>query len=157
MHKFIYRKWFAQEVSSAYLSYLFVRNIDNQLIMNQKKSEKIDIENCAVRNVLDRFGDKWSVFVLLTLDEKNDVRFNELHKLIEGISHKMLTVTLRHLEADDLIHRTIYAEIPPKVEYKLTDRGKSLLPYVHNLVKWSTENMEGIQQSRSKYEKRQER
>lgn len=122
--------------------------------MSENKSEKkLAIENCAVRNVLDRFGDKWSVFVLLTLSERNNVRFNELHKLIDGISYKMLTVTLRHLEADDLIHRTIYAEIPPKVEYKLTDRGKSLTPYILSLVKWSTENMEGIQQSRSKFEK----
>ena len=81
------------------------------------------------------------------------MRFNELGSTIGIISQKMLTVTLRTLEADDLIKRKVYAQIPPKVEYELTSRGKSLLPHLHKLVSWADENMNGIKESRTKFEK----
>lgn len=107
-----------------------------------------DADNCPVRNVLDRFGDKWSTLILLILGEAEVLRFNELHKNIETISQKMLAVTLKTLEADGLLKRTIYPQIPPRVEYELTDRGRSLLPHIQNLVGWAEENMAGITESR---------
>lgn len=110
-------------------------------------------ELCPVRNVIDRIGDKWSLLVLLVLEEGGIMRFNELGSTISTISQKMLTVTLRTLEADGLIQRRVYAQIPPKVEYELTSRGKSLLPHLHKLVSWADENMNGIKESRTKFEK----
>ncbi|WP_218973187.1 helix-turn-helix domain-containing protein [Labilibaculum manganireducens] len=118
-----------------------------------KKSEW-DITNCPVRTVLDRFGDKWSILVLLVLGEKQKLRFNEINKEVgSDISQKMLTVTLRKLEADGFIFRTIYPEIPPKVEYEITDLGKSLVPHVDNLTKWAVSNMPAIKRSRERFKK----
>ncbi|WPR76118.1 helix-turn-helix domain-containing protein [Algoriphagus sp. NG3] len=105
-------------------------------------------ENCPIRTVLDRIGDKWSILVILILGEEETIRFNELQKSMGDISQKMLTVTLRKLESDGLVHRTIFPEIPPRVEYKLTERGKSLLPHIHSLSAWAADNIEGIKQSR---------
>lgn len=113
-----------------------------------------DIENCPVRNVVDRIGDKWSVLVLLALEGGGLLRFNEIHKYLETISQKMLTVTLKALEADGLVKRTVYAQIPPKVEYELTDRGKTLLPHLHGLVMWAKDNMSEIKDSRLLFEKK---
>ena len=84
---------------------------------------------CPVRNVLSRIGDRWSLLVLLALHEKAEaMRFSDLCRAIPDVSQKMLTSTLRKLEADDLLSRTIYPEVPPRVEYKLTKRGKTLIP-----------------------------
>lgn len=112
------------------------------------------IETCPVRNVLDRFGDKWSVLILLVLGEVEKMRFNEIHKTIGSISQKMLTSSLRILEADGLVKRTIFPEIPPRVEYEITDRGNSLLVHIHGLVEWAKENMDSIKQSRMQFEKK---
>ncbi len=121
--------------------------------MNENILKKFDnTEHCPVRNVMDRIGDKWSTLVLLLLDEGEVLRFNELNKYIGTISQKMLTVTLKTLEADGLINRKVYPQIPPKVEYRLTQRGQSLMPHIHALVNWSKENMDEIQLSRKKYE-----
>ena len=119
--------------------------------MEKSKEKNSDITKCPVRNVLARFGDKWSILILLLLHEKGVMRFSELNKSISDISQKMLTVTLRTLEADGLVSRKIYPEIPPRVEYRLTDMGKSLLPHIHNLTKWALENIEVIQASRASY------
>jgi len=108
-------------------------------------------EECPVRNVLNRFGDKWSVLVLMILGEVDNMRFNKLHKTTGDISQKMLTVTLRTLEADGLVNRTIFPEIPPRVEYEITERGRSLLVHVNKLVDWADENMEAILESRAKF------
>ncbi len=119
--------------------------------MSENNLEKyLDSENCPVRNVLDRFGDKWSTLVILILGDTNTLRFNEIHKTIGTISQKMLTVTLKKLEADDLVNRKIYPQIPPKVEYNLTERGQSLLPLIQNLVQWANENMVDMRKSRNK-------
>ena len=104
--------------------------------------------HCPVRNVIDRIGDKWSVLVLMVLEEGNVLRFNEIWGSIQTISQKMLAVTLKTLEADGLVKRTVYPQIPPKVEYQLTERGKSLLPHLHGLVGWAAENMGEIKESR---------
>lgn len=106
---------------------------------------------CAVRNVLDRLGDKWSMLIIITLGVEGTMRFNQLHHMIGDISQKMLTVTLKTLEADGLVTRKVYAEIPPKVEYTLTERGTSLLPHIEGLAEWAMTHMEGIYMSREKY------
>jgi len=105
-------------------------------------------EECPVRNVVDRIGDKWSILVLLLLEEGSVLRFNEICGYIKTISQKMLAVTLKSLESDGLVKRTVYPQIPPKVEYELTRRGKSLIPHLHSLVGWAKDNMEAIQESR---------
>ena len=108
---------------------------------------------CPLRNVLSRIGDRWSLLVLLALHDKAEaMRFSDLCKAIPDVSQKMLTSTLRKLEADDLLSRTIYPEVPPRVEYKLTKRGKTLIPLLNQLVDWSLDNMDAIIRHREKYE-----
>ena len=97
--------------------------------------------NCPVRDVLSRLGDKWSMLVLITLNANGVMRFSDIHKTIEDVSQRMLTVTLRTLEADGLVARKIYAEVPPRVEYCLTKTGHSLIPHIEALVGWALENM----------------
>lgn len=100
---------------------------------------------------MDRIGDKWAVLVITTLGEKGTIRFNHLHEMIGDISQKMLTVTLKKLQEDGLVSRKMYQEIPPRVEYALTDRGESLLPHLIGLEHWAVDNMFGIQESRVQY------
>lgn len=120
--------------------------------MEEKNLNKFsNIEDCPIRNVIDRIGDKWSVLVLLVLEEEGILRFNEIHKIIATISQKMLAVTLKSLESDGLVNRTVYPQIPPKVEYQLTERGNSLLPHLHELVVWAKGNLEAIQASRREF------
>jgi len=111
-----------------------------------------DAEHCPVRNVLERFGDKWSLLVLMLLEDGQVLRFSEISSYIQTISQKMLAVTLKTLEADGLVTRTVYPQIPPKVEYKLTPMGKSLLPYLHELAQWAVLNMDQIKKSRLEHE-----
>ena len=107
---------------------------------------------CPVRNVLSRIGDRWSLLVLLALHEKAEtMRFSDLCRAIPDVSQKMLTSTLRKLEADDLLSRTVYPEVPPRVEYKLTKRGKTLIPLLNQLVDWSLDNMDAIIRHREIY------
>jgi DNA-binding HxlR family transcriptional regulator len=110
-----------------------------------------DNANCPVRQVLDRIGDKWSSLVILHLGELGMLRFNGLSQTIGDISQKMLTVTLRNLEADGLVSRKAFAEIPPRVEYDLTPLGESLVPLLKQLVTWADTNMGTIKRSRTKY------
>ena len=110
---------------------------------------RIDIQNssyadCPIRMILSRISDKWSILTLFTLTQAPVMRFNELQKTIPDISQKMLTITLRTLEEDGLVKRVIYAEVPPRVEYSLTDRAKSLLPCIDSLIAWAGENMAAI-------------
>lgn len=101
---------------------------------------------CPIRNILARISDKWSLLIIYTLDNAGSetVRFKELQRRIPDISQKMLTVTLRTLEEDGYVTRTIYPEVPPRVEYSLTDRAKSLLPHVNSLIGWALKNMDAI-------------
>ena len=108
--------------------------------------------SCPIRDVLCRLGDKWSMLVLITLNVNGTMRFSDIQKTISDISQRMLTVTLRTLEADGLILRTVFAEVPPRVEYRLTDTGKTLMPHIENLVGWALEHMEDIFNSREKTE-----
>lgn len=106
------------------------------------------MEVCPIRNILDRLGDKWSILVLITLKSNGTMRFSDINKSIGDISHRMLTVTLRSLEADGLITRKVYPQVPPRVEYTLSDCGDSLLPHIQNLIDWAVENMSVILDSR---------
>lgn len=105
--------------------------------------------NCPIRDVLCRLGDKWSMLVLVTLSVNGTMRFSDIHKTIDDISQRMLTVTLRTLEADGLVERTVYAQVPPRVEYCLTEIGETLMPHVQSLVGWAQENMPAIRASRA--------
>ncbi|WP_196260866.1 winged helix-turn-helix transcriptional regulator [Pelagibacterium limicola] len=111
-------------------------------------------EGCEVRQILDRIADKWSLLVIALLD-KRTMRFAELRRSIEGISKRMLTTTLRQLERDGIVERTVYATVPPKVEYNLTPLGNSLLDTVQALVIWTETNQVRIAEARDQYEARQ--
>lgn len=105
--------------------------------------------DCPIRNILARISDKWSILILFTLNQSELMRFNALQKNIPDISQKMLTVTLRTLEEDGFVKRQVYAEVPPRVEYSLTDRATSLLPHINSLIMWAKENMDAILRDRT--------
>ena len=109
----------------------------------------------SIRNVVARFGNKWSLIVLLIINDSGTVRFNELCRMIPDISTRVLSGTLRTLEADGLIDRKVYAQVPPKVEYQLTDTGKSLVPIIHQRTDWALANMKNIISHRTDYESAQ--
>ena len=111
-------------------------------------------EDCrAVSDVLDRVGDKWSVLVVVTLGD-GPKRFNELRRSIASISQRMLTLTLRGLERDGLVTRTVFPTIPPRVDYRLTELGRSLLHPVAALGNWARENHARIVQARVRFDAR---
>lgn len=107
--------------------------------------------DCPIRDVLDRVGDAWSVLTILEL-AKGPCRFNALRRVIEGISQRMLSVTLRQLERDGLVMRTVLPTAPPQVEYALTDRGQSLFRAIGALNEWAVENQPRIRASRRLYD-----
>lgn len=99
---------------------------------------------CPVRNVISRFSGKWAMLILCVLSENDAVRFSAIGKAIPDISPKVLTETLKNLEADGLVSRRLYAEIPPRVEYSLTPLGKSLMPVIGQLISWAIDNFDKI-------------
>ena len=107
---------------------------------------------CPVRNVLARICDKWALLVLYILDRsgKESMRFTELRQHMPDISQRMLTMTLRTLEEDGYITRTVFSEIPPRVEYALTARAESLKPILTSLLEWAAEHMEEVMHDRRK-------
>lgn len=94
---------------------------------------------CPIRQVISRFGDKWSMLVLYTLyaSDMGVLRFSELHHKMADCSQKMLSATLKNLEQTNLVHREVYPVVPPRVEYSLTDTGKSLMPAINSLIDWA--------------------
>jgi len=109
----------------------------------------------AVRELLTKIGDKWTIFVVLSLDLLGGrARFSELDRAIPGISQRMLSSTLKNLERDGLVVRELFPEVPPRVEYEITDRGKSLLRPTQGLVDWAKANWEQVRESQSKYDAR---
>lgn len=108
---------------------------------------------CRAREVLIRIGDKWSMYVISQLGERT-LRFTELKRGIDGISQRMLTVTLRGLERDGIVSRTVYPVVPPRVEYALTPMGRTLLESVGTLVNWAEDHLGEIQGSRMAYDTR---
>jgi DNA-binding HxlR family transcriptional regulator len=99
-------------------------------------------------------GDKWSVYVIHVLDEAGTLRFNELRSAVDGISQRMLTVTLRGMERDGLVVRKVYPEVPPRVEYALTSLGKTLRQLVRQLVAWSGAHLKEVDAARAEYDAR---
>lgn len=104
---------------------------------------------CPIRNIVDRFGDKWSLLVLYNLHTNGCMRFSAIHRQMTDISQKMLTSTLRRLEQDGLLSRKAYPEVPPRVEYTLTRRGESLMPHLVSLIGWALENFDAILRDRN--------
>lgn len=131
-----------------------LRRKSNDILTIMKKKEKQNsmFEMCPIRNVIARFGNKWGFLVLLVISEHDTIRFSELSRAIPDISTRVLSSTLRTLEADDLITRKIYPEIPPRVEYSLTPIGKELLPIVKDLTAWASKNLPTIIKHRQKFE-----
>ena len=109
---------------------------------------------CQAHEVLSRIGDKWSLYVLHVLGVQKKVRFNELRHEIHGISQRMLTVTLRGLERDGLVTRTVFPEVPPRVEYELTSLGATLRAMVRQLVGWSEVHLAQVEAARKAYDAR---
>lgn len=107
--------------------------------------------DCPIRNVLSRISCKWPMLVLFTLSQRGTLRFNTLRRALPDISQKMLTATLRTLEEDGLVVRQVYAEVPPRVEYGLTERARSLLPILDELVDWAHSNMAAIMRDRLRH------
>lgn len=105
---------------------------------------------CPVRDVLDRIGDQWSLLVLIALEPRTK-RFNELLREIGDISKQMLSRTLRRLEEDGFLERKVFAEVPPRVEYTLTDLGRSFLEPMRELVRWADANHRAIVESRRRH------
>ncbi len=108
-------------------------------------------ERCPTRMVLDRIADKWTVLIVGALDEKKK-RFGELRREVGGVSQKMLTQTLRGLERDGIVSRTVYASVPPKVEYSLTGLGRTLVDILEAIGDWSEKNIEAVLKARDKYD-----
>lgn len=110
-------------------------------------------QGCEVRQILDRVADKWSLLVIALL-ERRSLRFSELRRQIDGISQRMLTVTLRQLERDGLVKRTVHPVVPPRVDYELTPLGTTLHDTIRSLVIWTEEHQGEIAASRAAYDRR---
>lgn len=112
------------------------------------KEKEINIEymTCPIRQVISRFGDKWSLLVLYTLGESatGTLRFSEIRRNMTDCSQKMLSATLKGLELSHLISRKVYAEVPPRVEYSLTETGHSLIPVISTLISWAKQHFDDV-------------
>ena len=111
-------------------------------------------EDCEVRQILDRIADKWSLLAIALLEGRT-MRFTELQRAIAGISHRMLTVTLRQLERDGLVRRTVHPVVPPRVDYELTPLGSTLHATIQALVTWTEEHQHEVAAARSAYDARE--
>jgi DNA-binding HxlR family transcriptional regulator len=129
--------------------------MENKEIVTDKNFQNIfEIANssrhdlCPVRDIIARISDKWSLLSIYALGGYGKMRFNELKHRIGDVSQRMLTVTLRNLEADGLVSRKVYPEVPPRVEYQLTSLGLSLLQQMKSIIDWANENGDEIVKSR---------
>lgn len=108
--------------------------------------------HCPTRQVLDRIADKWTVLIIRRLSD-GTLRFAQLRRAVDGISQKVLTNTLRGLERDGIVTRRLYASVPPRVEYSLTDLGRSLGDLVEGICAWAQANIEQVQEARAAYDR----
>lgn len=108
--------------------------------------KQLDLQypNCPIRNILTRFSDKWSLLVLCILYAEENLRYGEIKKRVPDISQKMLTSVLKNLEEYYLVSRVVYAEVPPRVEYSITETGKSLMPVIQQLIDWVQDHFDNI-------------
>lgn len=114
-------------------------------MLHSEETRDVLFPNCPIRNVLSRVGDKWSLLVLHTLEQSAEpVRFNALQRALPDISQKVLTATLRTLEEDGFVVRTVYAEVPPRVDYRLTERAQSFMQACTPMLQWAVVNLEDI-------------
>lgn len=135
--------------------------VDNQLVVDKEKMEKIfaaiDIENppaiCPIRDVLSQALDKWSILIILMLGYYDILRFAELKRKVNGVSPKMLSKSLRNLEQDGFLVRTVFSQVPIRVEYKLSAQGKSFLERILDLSEWINVHMPSIVKKRYGIEK----
>ena len=109
---------------------------------------------CPSRLILDRIADKWTTLIMGILAQAEHRRFNELRRMIGGISQKMLTQTLRDLERDGLVKRTIFPEIPPRVEYELTPLGRTLCRPLGSLTQWAHDHIEEVRNAQARFDAR---
>lgn len=122
---------------------------------SSREVDPIQEKSCPfVREVLSLVGDKWSVLVIVLLGDSTR-RFNEMKRMIEGISQRMLTLTLRGLERDGLVKRAVYPTVPPRVEYALTPLGKKLLKTVEDMARWAVVNRKDIERARADFDSRE--
>ena len=122
--------------------------------MAEKQEERRVFENnerCPIRNVVSQIGDKWSLLILFALVDGED-RFNSLKSRIIGISQRMLTQTLRDLEREGYVNRTVYPEVPVKVEYELTEMGRGIVKPLYQLVSWAGDHHQDIRDARQRYD-----
>jgi DNA-binding HxlR family transcriptional regulator len=129
--------------------------------METNKPASVVLDACApceegeerlAREILDHIADKWSLWVIYALGRGGRLRFSRLLEQVEGVSQKMLTKTLRRLERDGLVTRTMYLEVPPRVEYELSPTGRELLLQVRPLLTWVVENIEGFRAARQRFD-----
>ncbi len=113
-------------------------------------AKKLDYEYCKAAPMLEWLGNKWALVILVKISESEPIRFNELYRNIPSVSEKVLSQVLKQLTIDGLIHRELFPDVPPRVEYSITDLGKTLLPYVEALMKWGQDNFEQIMINREK-------
>ena len=113
------------------------------MIMADIKAEYLA---CPIRQVISRFGDKWSLLVLFLLNRSDTgvLRFNEMRRFMTDCSQKMLSQTLKNLEQSHLVHRKVFPEVPPRVEYSLTETGRSLMPALSALIEWGKEHFDEV-------------
>lgn len=130
-------------------------NKQSNVIGTEKVERRVfnNNDDCPIRNVVAQIGDKWSMLILFALVEGPD-RFNALKSRVVGISQRMLTQTLRDLEREGYVTRTVYPEVPVKVEYELTEMGRGLVKPLYELVSWAQVNHNEIKRSRKAYDNR---
>ena len=123
-------------------------------MLHNEETRDVLFPDCPIRNVLSRVGDKWSLLVLHTLEQSAEpVRFNALQRALPDISQKVLTTTLRTLEEDGFVVRTVYAEVPPRVDYRLTERAQSFMQACTPMIQWAVANLEDIVADRKRKKK----
>lgn len=125
----------------------FVLLIFNQFCKHDM-AKKLDYEYCKAAPMLEWLGNKWALVVLVKISESEPVRFNELYRTIPSVSEKVLSQVLKQLTTDGIIDRQLYPDVPPRVEYSITDLGRTLLPHVQALIDWGRENFDRIMNSR---------
>ncbi|WP_286079568.1 helix-turn-helix domain-containing protein [Duncaniella freteri] len=113
-------------------------------------AKKLDYEYCKAAPMLEWLGNKWTLVVLVKISENGPIRFNELYRNIPSISEKVLAQVLRQLTADGIIRRELFADVPPRTEYSVTDFGRTLLPHVTGLINWGRDNFDTIMSNRQK-------
>lgn len=114
-------------------------------------AKKLDYGFCKAAPMLEWFGNKWTLVVLLKISENEPVRFNELYRNIPLVSEKVLSQVLKQLTTDGIIDRQLFADVPPHVEYRISDLGKTLLPHVESLIGWGQSHFDQIMINRKKH------